>query len=229
MLHLMWKIIIRMLFILSYADTIPGEMKMNRTTEPSVLSSTPLVLASSSPRRKELLAGLGLSFTVRAAEVDESFDPALPPERVVELLAERKAKTVAEQLREGLVIGSDTIVVLADNILGKPVDETDALGMLRRLQGRAHFVYSGVCVIDARTGKRRIGHRKTEVKMKRLNDEQIRRYIATGEPLDKAGAYAIQGIGATLIEGIKGDYFNVVGLPLSLLADLLDQFGISVL
>lgn len=187
-----------------------------------------IILASSSPRRKELLTSMGLSFDVIPSDADEEVPGNWPPEKMVEVLAERKAMQVAEKFPGSIVIGADTIVWLDGEVLGKPRNEEEAFAMLSGLQGRIHRVYSGLAVLNTDNGLRKIGHRMTIVQMKQIPADRIRRYIASGEPLDKAGAYAIQGIGATFIEGIEGDYFNVVGLPLSLLADFLLEFGISM-
>jgi len=188
-----------------------------------------IVLASSSPRRQELIRNLGLEALVIPSQVDEEVDPGLAPERIVEELAFRKADSVARKQTDAIVIGSDTIVVVDGNILGKPSDEADAFRMLQRLQGRTHEVFSGIACIDASTGRSLVRHCRTVVQMKPLDVHQIKRYIATGEPMDKAGSYAIQGIGATLVTGIEGDYFNVVGMPLHLLSDMLSQFGVDIL
>lgn len=192
-----------------------------------------LILASSSSRRQELIRFLQLPFIVRASYAKEDTPAGMSPPDIVETLSLRKASAVAEVCRaageSGIVIGSDTIVVLDDTVLGKPSNEQHAFEMLKALRGRSHTVYSGVACMESKSGRYRVAHRRTAVRMKQLEDEQIRRYIATGEPLDKAGSYRIQGIGATLIESIEGDYFNVVGLPISLLADMLGDFGIRVL
>ncbi|WP_127529835.1 Maf family protein [Paenibacillus kobensis] len=195
-----------------------------------------LVLASSSPRRQELVASLDLSLPVRilSTDADESADPSWSPSEMVEQLALRKAEAALERLRQegidgtSLVIGADTIVVLDGEVLGKPVDVQDAIATLRRLQGREHEVYTGVCCLSSESGVRDVRHRRTRVWMKPMPIERIERYVATGEPMDKAGSYAIQGLGATNVERIEGCYFNVVGLPLSLLSDMLADFGISV-
>lgn len=189
----------------------------------------PLILASSSPRRRELLGTLGISFTVRTSEVDETYKAGMKPEEIVQELALRKARAVAKQCGTGLVLGSDTIVVLDGNVLGKPTDEAEAFKMLSALQGREHTVYSGVALIDAATERIEVSYRSTRVVMRELSEAEIRNYIATKEPMDKAGAYAIQGIGATLVEEIIGDYFTVVGLPLSLTARLLKRFGVNII
>jgi septum formation protein len=189
----------------------------------------PIVLASGSPRRKELLSGLGLTFTIQPSDVNEDMQGAYSPDEMVTLLAKRKAEAVAREVNEGLVIGSDTIVVLQQEILGKPKDEDDAFSMLSKLQGNVHTVFSGVVIIDVETGTSRVGFQSTQVKLRPLNEKEIRQYISTREPMDKAGSYAIQGLGATLVESIEGDYFTVVGLPLALTAQYLREFGVDVL
>ncbi|MED1917209.1 nucleoside triphosphate pyrophosphatase [Brevibacillus sp. DP1.3A] len=191
--------------------------------------NVPLILASSSPRRRELLQALGLSFTVITSDVDETTAEHLSASEVVEELSLRKAKEVASRLTEGVVLGSDTVVVLDGQILGKPVDEMDAYRMLSMLQGQEHTVYSGVALIDVETGRAEVSHSLTHVRIRALTEQEIKSYIATGEPMDKAGSYAIQGIGATLVEGITGDYFTVVGLPLGLTSTLLTRFGMPIL
>ncbi|MBB6729312.1 Maf family protein [Cohnella zeiphila] len=190
-----------------------------------------LALASSSPRRRELIALLGLPVRVVPSSADESTPPGWLPSRIVEELARRKAQAVAGRSEATddemlIVVGSDTIVVLDGEAMGKPADAEDAVATLRRLSGRTHEVYTGVSCIEVRTGRTLTAHRVTSVRMKELSEERIARYVATGEPLDKAGSYGIQGIGSLLVEGIEGCYFNVVGLPLSLLADLLERYGI---
>jgi len=192
-----------------------------------------IILASTSPRRKELLAFLRLPFEVVPSHADESTPESWTPQQIVETLAARKAEavvnTAAQSKEAGLVIGSDTIVVLDGSVLGKPADHADAVRMLTALQGRTHRVYTGVACIHTGTGELLVRHRQTEVTMKPLSQEQIVAYVNTGEPSDKAGAYGIQGMGATLVESIQGCYFNVVGLPLSLLSDMLSDFGVNVL
>ncbi|GAB1529979.1 MULTISPECIES: Maf family protein [Brevibacillus] len=191
--------------------------------------NVPLILASSSPRRRELLQTLGLSFTVITSDVDETTAEHLTASEVVEELSLRKAKEVASRLTEGVVLGSDTVVVLDDQILGKPIDEMDAYRMLSMLQRQEHTVYSGVALIDVETGRTEVSHSLTHVRIRALTEQEIKSYIATGEPMDKAGSYAIQGIGATIVEGINGDYFTVVGLPLGLTSTLLTRFGMPIL
>ncbi len=189
----------------------------------------PIILASTSPRRRELLQTLGLPFTVQASNADETVAEGLTPAQIVEELSLRKAKATAATLKQGLVIGSDTIVVLDGQVLGKPADQREAFRMLASLQGREHFVYSGVAMVDAKTNQVEVAHSMTKVFIRSLTEREITAYINTGEPMDKAGSYAIQGLGATLVEGIVGDYFTVVGLPLQLTARLLTRFGIFLL
>jgi septum formation protein len=184
--------------------------------------SVSVVLASMSPRRRELLALLGLACEVIPAYVDETWRNGEPPAMHAERLAREKA---AARPRSGAVtVGADTIVVIDGAILGKPRDESEASGMLRRLAGREHEVFTGVAV--AYDGRAASGVARTVVRFRALNDTMIGEYVATGEPLDKAGAYGIQGYGAVLVERIDGDYFTVMGLGLGLLVDLLERVGL---
>ncbi|HET6872495.1 MAG TPA: Maf family protein [Sporolactobacillaceae bacterium] len=193
-----------------------------------------LYLASTSPRRQELIQRLNLPVEILKNAADETFDPTWQPKNVVQHLS--KVKAVAaynsfkkrEQVEHGVLIGADTIVVVEETILGKPENKSHAKEMLQTLQGSQHKVLTGITLIDTKTGKEQTDFEETWVWMKPLNSHQIERYIVTGEPMDKAGSYGIQGIGATLIQRIEGDYFNVVGLPLSKLADQLLEFGIHI-
>jgi len=187
-----------------------------------------IILASQSPRRRQLLAQLGLRFDVRPADVDETFDPKLRPEENVARLAEKKALAAAAAANpEDIVVAADTIVVSGRHILGKPADGADAARMLRLLSGRAHRVLTGVTVrASGRTDTRVV---TTRLRFRSLSDGEIAAYIATGEPMDKAGAYGIQGLAAVFVEGLTGDYFNVMGLPLCTLADMLRRAGIPIL
>jgi septum formation protein len=189
----------------------------------SPLHRVPLVLASASPRRRDLLRDLGLSFTVQAPEIDEKSDVPDAPEDHARILAERKARALADKFRESLVLAADTIVVVGKRILGKPGDEAEAIDMLQRLSGRAHVVITGVCVAHPARNRYYTKVVSTRVRFRAIGDEEIRRYVASGEPFGKAGGYAIQGIGALLIAGIEGDYSNVVGLPLGATLDLLEE------
>ena len=192
-----------------------------------------IILASQSPRRKQLLQGLGLSFIVISSSVDEDdVVSKLSPETPVELvrvLSESKAKAVAEMLSEGLVIGADTIVVLDQEVLGKPKSSQDARQMLQRLSGRTHAVISGVTIVDANTHEARTIHTVTEVDFRPVTEQELDRYLDKADYMDKAGAYAIQEHGALFVTGIRGCFFNVVGLPISHTADLLLEFGVDIL
>lgn len=192
-----------------------------------------LLLASTSPRRKELIALLGMPFDVVPSQVDEDTPDSWNVVQVVEGLALRKAQAVYDSLPPGqseqaIIVGSDTVVVLDGKILGKPADRQEAKDMLESLQGRTHQVYSGVACIRTTDGASQVSHRATSVTMKPLASKVIDAYVRTGEPDDKAGSYAIQGLGATFIERIEGCYFNVVGLPLALLSDLLADLGVHI-
>ena len=192
------------------------------------------ILASGSPRRKELLELMGLEFKVIVSQADEdSVSKDLKPGLYVQELALLKASATAKEVlrnKNAVIISADTIVTLDGQILGKPKDEDDAFNMLSKLLGREHEVYTGYCVMRISDGKAVCGKVRTKVKFKDLSDDKIRGYINSGEPMDKAGAYGIQGLGSLLIEKIDGDYFNVVGLPISALADTLeDEFDIKLL
>ena len=208
---------------------------MSQVGSPSGQAVRAVVLGSASPRRRELVQLLGLDVPVRieASDADETLPPDLAPAEAAEWLALRKASSVRERLgaeAEGsVIIGADTIVVLDGAILGKPKDAGDARRMLRLLQGRAHEVITGVAVLDGSTGRSKTARSVTRVFMKPLDEARIARYVATGEPLDKAGAYGIQGLAAGFVERIEGCYFNVVGLPVSLLGDLLGAFGVRTI
>ncbi len=171
------------------------------------------ILASGSPRRKELSSLFLPEFEVLVSGCEESVPESTPAEKVPAILAEQKALAVAKLRPDDIVIGSDTVVVLNNEIFGKPKDKAHARTMLKALSGKKHFVYTGVAV--AEKGEVRSFVQKTEVEFYELSDETIEKYIATGEPMDKAGAYGIQGKGSVLVKGIVGDYFNVMGLPVA--------------
>ncbi|MDH5654317.1 MAG: Maf family protein [Spirochaetia bacterium] len=192
-----------------------------------------IILASSSPRRKDLLQMIGLDFETRPADIDETLLENESAEKAVLRLAVKKADTAAENVSGCIVIGSDTLVEAQldcrnKTIFGKPRDKDDAYSMLKILSGQKNTVYTGIAVLDADSGKIETGFSTTEVYMKTLDEKTIRNYIETGEPLDKAGAYAIQGKGAVLIEKVSGDFFNGVGISVSLLYDLLKRFQIDI-
>lgn len=187
-----------------------------------------LVLASSSPRRQQLLQLIGLSFTVMVSEIEEDNTKDMPPHELAVEHARAKAVDVSKRLPDSaVVIGADTIVVVDGQVFGKPQDPAEAVQMLTSLAGREHVVISGVAVVK---GDQLVsGFTRTTVKMRPLTAEQIKGYVATGEPMDKAGAYAIQGRGALLVESINGCYNNVVGLPLVTLSNLLAEVGEPIL
>ncbi|MCM3413124.1 Maf family protein [Metabacillus litoralis] len=172
-----------------------------------------LILASASPRRKELLELLQLPFEVIASEVEEVVDETLSPAEIVQSLAEQKATSVAENVSNAFVIGSDTLVVYEGKMLGKPKDFSEAVQMLKMLSGKTHEVYTGVCLIN--NDDVRSFYEKTSVTFYSLTDKEIDEYVQTGEPMDKAGAYGIQGYGSLLVKEIHGDYYSVVGLPIA--------------
>lgn len=183
-----------------------------------------LILASGSPRRRELLEKLNIPFEVIVSDCDETLPEGIPADAAAELLAVRKAKAVADKHPEAVVIGADTTVLLDGEILGKPQDEADCKRMLRALSGRMHEVVTGVAIFWE--GHTASFSDTTQVQFYPLADAEIDAYAASGEPYDKAGAYGIQGQGALLVAGIHGDYFNVVGLPISRLARQLKDFKI---
>jgi septum formation protein len=187
-----------------------------------------IILASTSPRRLELLRRLGLKVKVVGSRVKESKFSIKDPEKLAKTLALTKAQEVARRTKDGLVIGADTIVVLKGKILGKPKDSKEAKYMLRELSGKTHEVLTGLAVIDASDGKTMVDFVRTKVKFRNLTDEEIANYVATDKPFDKAGAYAIQEKAGLFVEKIDGCYFNVVGLPLARLAKILKEFNVAL-
>ncbi|HYA88777.1 MAG TPA: Maf family protein [Nitrospirota bacterium] len=187
-----------------------------------------IILASNSPRRSELLRQIGLSFVTAPSAVDEQVQAGESPESYAVRVALDKARAAAARAGSGVIIAADTIVVLGDRILGKPADRHDAELMLSLLSGRMHVVITGLAVIDASQGKTVTGTSLTRVWFRNLSQDEIASYVMSGEPLDKAGAYGIQGKGALFVDKIEGCYFNVVGLPLSLLGELLGSFNIRL-
>lgn len=193
-----------------------------------------IILASASPRRRELLNITGLDFGIVVADVDESSVATdVPTDIYVQELALLKATATAKKIldkKDALVIAADTVVVYDGKILGKPTDEDDAQKMLKMLSGNVHQVYTGFCVLRMSDAKTVCKSVCTNVKMRELSEEKIRAYIDTGEPMDKAGSYGIQGLGSLLTDGIDGDYFNVVGLPLGELCHVLeDEFDLQIM
>lgn len=186
-----------------------------------------IILASGSPRRRELLNTLGLSFTVHPAKGEEIAPDGAGPEEIVKALSRAKAEEVARQFPDKLIIAADTIVYLDGMVLGKPKDEDDAKAMLSKLSGRAHEVYTGVTVILE--DKTICESECTKVIFRDVSAEEIASYVASGDPMDKAGAYGIQGKAALMVEGLEGDYFNVMGLPLCRLGKMLGTIGVRLL
>jgi len=188
------------------------------------VSDCRVVLASGSPRRRDLLNLIGIEHEVRPANIDETMRLREAPRRHAERLAREKASAVAMRDPDLITIGADTVVVINRKVLGKPADADDAARMLRMLSGREHTVITAVAVSRGR--KLRSAIEEVRVKFRRLRDDEIEAYVATGEPMDKAGAYGIQGYGATIVERIEGDYFAVMGLPLMRLVGLMRDVGV---
>ncbi|RPI34745.1 MAG: septum formation inhibitor Maf [Nitrospiraceae bacterium] len=188
-----------------------------------------IILASASPRRKEILGITGLKFSVCAGDYEEDLALPLKPRELARFLSLKKAEAVSHKYTNAIIIAADTFIVFKDKLLGKPHTDTEAEKMLELLNGRAHSVITGFTVMDTGTGKKLSRSVETKVYFKRLSPQEIRAYVRSKEPLDKAGAYAIQGLGAVFIEKIEGDFFNVVGLPLCALTESLKRFGVDVL
>ena len=188
-----------------------------------LLNGKKFVLGSSSPRRAELLRKAGINFEVIVPEnINEEQISADPVSHVLEL-SRKKAENVAKKVNDSLILGADTVVVLNGEILGKPKDGEDAFKMLKKLSGKEHLVYTGISLVDKDKERILSGYQLTKVKFNQLKDKEIKDYIDTGEPLDKAGAYGIQGMGNFLVEKIEGDMDNVIGLPLRKLEELLKK------
>jgi septum formation protein len=184
----------------------------------------PLVLASASPRRQKLLKDAGIDFVVRPANIEEVRRAGEEPTAFAERMARDKARAIRAAYPDNVILGADTVVVVGDEVLGKPSDEEDAAHMLRSLADRQHFVITSVCLIG--TDFEDVRSEKTAVYFTPLTDAEIRDYVATCEPMDKAGAYAIQGNASRWISKIEGDYFNVVGLPVDLVLRMLQEHGV---
>lgn len=196
-------------------------MQANQTKE--------IILASRSPRRVMLLERFGINFTCKPAEIDETIFPSENPIQAVKRLAKMKADIAADSFGTGIVIAADTIVIYRGEILGQPRNKDDAYEKLSILSGQSHEVVTAICVKDISNNNFEIGTEITKVYFRRISYEEILRYINTGEPMDKAGAYGIQGIGAIFVEKIEGCFFNVVGLPLGKLSLMLKKFGVDLL
>lgn len=188
-----------------------------------------LILASASKSRKELLEKLGVPFCVVASEYEEYMDPKMPAEKLAAHLSYEKARAVAALHPRAIIIAADTFILFQNEFLGKPHTRKKAVQMLTRLQGKQHSIITGFTVLDASSGKRISKTVEAKVTMKKLTQKEIARYVASNEPFDKAGAYAIQGLGSVLVRKVEGDFYGAVGLPLGEVADALHAFGIKVL
>lgn len=188
-----------------------------------------IILASSSPRRKKLLEQLGISVKVVPSNIDEKLNPRLKAKSQAETLSLEKAQAVARNYKDALVLAADTIVYIGTEILGKPKDTDEAKRMLRKLSGKKHSVFTGFTVIHTETKKTITDSSETKVTFRKLSEQEIKNYVKKEHTLDKAGAYGVQGIGAVLVEKIEGDFFNVVGLPISKIMPILKKFDIEVL
>lgn len=187
-----------------------------------------IILASTSPRRKELLNQIGLEFEIMPSAYEEDMSLNLSHKKLAETLALGKAKAVADKLKSGIVIGSDTFVVYKEKRLGKPKDTKDAEKILKTISGKTLLIYTGLAVIDIRKRKKALDCAVAEVKLKKLTGKEIKKYIQTGEPLDKAGAFAIQEKGAIFIEKVNGCFSGIIGLPLNKLYINLQKLGINI-
>jgi septum formation protein len=188
-----------------------------------------IILASSSPRRKEILEKTGLKFKVDESDYEENTDMGFTPQELAKHHSIGKARAVAPQYRNALIISADTIVVLKNRVFGKPRNRKEAKEMLKTLSGKAHTVITGYTIMDTGSGKETTKSVESKVFFKRLTVDEIDTYIRSGEPLDKAGAYGVQGLGALIVKRIEGDFFNVMGLPLNALAESLKKFNIRIL
>src|SRR5712691_5300380 len=189
----------------------------------AMITGAKLILASASPRRAEILRTVGWPFATLAVGIDESRRAGEEAVAYVERVARAKAEAAALRAAGSTILGADTVVVIANEVLGKPRDDEDARRMLRLLRDRWHQVLTGVALVNGETGSSKVAHEVTEVRFAEMSEDEIGWYVATGEPQDKAGAYAIQGQGARFIKKIRGDYFNVVGLPVRLIYELLSR------
>ncbi|MHB8880036.1 MAG: Maf family protein [Thermodesulfovibrionales bacterium] len=196
---------------------------------PDPFQTRKIILASGSPRRRELLSLTGLKFRVVLSDFEEDMTLPLPPQSLAKFLSREKAAAVAGGYKNAVVIAADTFILFNQAILGKPHTPREAARMLAMLSGRAHTVITGYTIIDTADGRRVTRAVSTKVYFRELTRREIDTYVATGEPLDKAGAYAIQGRGSVFIKRISGDYFNVIGLPLCSLTEDLKAFGIFLL
>lgn len=188
-----------------------------------------IILASNSPRRKDLLKQIGLEFEIDPSNYEEDMTLKMNPSKLAEHLSLGKAEDVAKRHKDAIVISADTIVAIGGEVFGKPKTEERSKYMLQKLSGKAHSVITGFTIIDTETNKQISKSVETKVYFKNISEEETDAYIATGEPLDKGGGYAIQGLAALFIEKIEGDYFNIVGLPIGAIVEELKNFGVKIL
>jgi len=197
-------------------------------TKINIFAMRKIILASASPRRKEILKKTGLNFSICTSDYKEDINLSLKPRALAKFLSRKKAETVAHKYKNAIIIAADTFIVFKNRLLGKPHTDKEAETMLNMLNGKAHSVITGFTIMD--TSSKKILSRSVETKVyfKKLSRKEINAYVRSKEPLDKAGAYAIQGLGSVFIERIDGDFLNVVGLPLLALTESLKKFGITV-
>ena len=188
----------------------------------------PIILASTSPRRKEIMAKLGLEFETVSSDYEEDMSLELAPLELAKILSAGKAEAVATRYTDHVIIAADTFIALDNEVLGKPHTEDNAAKMLKKISGRPISVITGYTIIDTSADKKLSKAIETKVYIKELSEEEINGYIKTGEPLDRAGAFAAQDLGAVIVEKIDGDFFNVMGLPLFHLSESLKEFGINI-
>lgn len=184
-----------------------------------------IILASTSPRRREILTNVGIPYEIITSDYEEDMTQDLTPIKLAEVLAAGKAESVAKDITDGIVIGADTFVVWDGHKIGKPKSEDEARSMLRSLSGTEHAVITGLCMIDTSNGNRHLSTTEIKIKFREITDEEIEWYIKTGEPMDKAGAYALQGKASIFIERIEGDYWALVGLPICTVSQVLKEWG----
>jgi septum formation protein len=201
----------------------PDDSASHRDVRAGVSVLPRIILASASPRRAEILRTVNWPFDTLSLDIDETREPGEDAATYVQRLARAKAETAARRSAGTTFVGADTVVVINEQILGKPSDQDDARGMLRKLSGQWHQVLTGIALINGAASALRVAYETTQVKFAVMSPDEIDWYVSTGEPMDKAGAYAIQGLGARFIEEIRGDYFNVVGLPVRLLYELFES------
>ena len=194
----------------------------------SIREGKTIILASASPRRREILEKTGLKFKVDASDYEEDLGLDLPPRTLARYLSQEKARAIAGKYKNAIIIAADTFIVFKRNIFGKPHTEREAKRMLKILNGRRHSVITGFTILNAGDQRRLSRSVETKVYFKRMTMKEIGAYIKTGEPLDKAGGYAIQGLGAMIVKRIEGDYYNVMGLPLNALMEGLKRFGVYI-